>query len=217
MTQRGRMSLRLVELGFVALMGVAGATGVASAAPADDPQLEYILLEDGNTSVAGTARQLDYVRGLRSGNEPILWFRDGGQDYVSRDRALIALIDQAWKPVKDIGDQQSRLGDQQSKLGDQMSRLGDQVSSLAAQEAELAGQEADQGGARDQLRDRQRELRRQMKDVERQMRELSGKMNALGRDMSALGQKMQGANARAKLEVRGLLRRAIDSGAAKRV
>ena len=234
MTLRGYRSLRIVKLGLVALLGMAsaGATAHAESPAASDPDpLSYIFLAEGNVTIMGDSAQLDRVTKLRNGHEPILWFRDGGREYVSRDPAMMAQLETLWKPVRSIADQQSKLAGEQASLAGQQSGIAAQQSEIGRRQGELGMREGALGSRdrstmsdaerrdverqRNELRDQQRALRDQMKELERPMRELSDKMKPLSREMTALSRKMEDANARAKVEVRAVMRRAVASGAAK--
>ena len=243
MNTRGRHVLKIIEIGFLALCGTAGAASVAGAQPAPapmpkviahEPALNYVLLlDDHRVSMSGDTDDLDHVRNLRHGKEPLLWFHDGGAEYVVRDPATVQQVVTLWRPVSELGDQQGKLGDQQGRLGDRQGKLGAQQGELGAQEGELAQREValdmkDRDGATDAQRaetDRQRQdLRRQQRAIEQQMHALGDQMNALGREMNALGgqmnelgRRMNVAERKAEADLRALIRRTIASGLAQRV
>lgn len=239
MTTRGRHVLRIIEIGFLALCGTAGA-GIANARPpapahtARVPDLSYILfLDNDKLTMSGNTDDIDHVRALRHGKEPLLWFRDGGVEYVVRDPATVQQVAALWKPVSELGDQMGKLGDEQGKLGEQQGKLGEQQGRLGEQQATLAGREAaldsrDRDGASDAQRaelDRQRqELRRQQRAIDQQMRALDDQMRALDRDMrplddqmKVLDRKMAVVERKAEGELRTAIRRAIASGVAQPV
>jgi uncharacterized protein involved in exopolysaccharide biosynthesis len=230
-------SHRMLGLAAVlAALALGGPSRDAAAHPRNDdadaarhePELNYIYFRDGeHVSMAAATRDIERARKYRQGNEPLLWFRDGGQEFVLRDAALLKQFDVVWKPVEELGEAQGKLGGQQGELGKQMGELGAQQGLLGTRQGTLSVREATlsirEGSEkltdddRAQLARQRRELRNQMRALERPMKELGERMNQLGREMDALGRKMDAASRKAETELRGMLRRAVTSGTAKPV
>jgi bla regulator protein blaR1 len=230
--------LRLLELGFLAALGLPHAVGVAVAAPAPpartaQPSLTYVYLAaDDHTSMSGDTRDLERVRGLAHGKRPVLWFRDAGQEYVVRDASVLAELDATWKPVEQLGAElgklgarQGELGAQQGKLGARQGLLGTRLGTLAVRASVLdlcasndrlsTADRAALAKQRAQLDTQQRALEQDMKALEPPMKQLSLQMEALGKEMKPLGDQMEVVSRKAEAELRALIRRAIASGAAK--
>lgn len=237
----------LVEIGLLAVLGLAAAPerGIADpdrppptrdqAAPAAGARrdLNYVYFYDENsTTMSGDTRDIERVRRLRHGKEPILWFRDGGQEYVIRDPATLKQVDATWKPVREIGAQQGELGSKQGELGKAQGELGVRAGLIGTREGTLALRESaldmrasgdnlspadkDQiARQRQELRQQQRALRKEMHAVEKPMRELGERMAVLGREMEELGRQMTAASQKAEAELRALFKRAIASGIAR--
>lgn len=230
---------RLALLAALTLAGTsrhAGADPGSHTAPATasrEPELNYVyFMDDNHTSMSGSTKDIEIARRFKQAKEPVLWFRDGGQEYVVRDPAVLKQIEATWKPVVELGEAQGKLGTQQGELGTQQGELGSQQGVLGARQGTLAVRESaldlrDNTGSlsdaerteltrqRHELRRQQRTLDKQMRALDRPMRELGEKMEVLGREMEALGRKMEAASHKAEAELRALLRRAIASGAAK--
>lgn len=234
------LRLRLIELGLLAALGLTHAPGVAAADPrppaaADDRDLNYVYIMDADrTSMSGDMKDIEHARKYQQGKQPVLWFRDAGQEYVVRDPDTLVQLDAIWKPVHETGDAQGKLGTQMGELGTQQGEIGShqgligtRQGTLAIREAALdlrasndalsAADKAELGRQRRALRQQQRELGKQMRDLETPMKSLGDQMAVLGRQMDVLSQKMDAASHKAVGETRGLLRRAIAGGLAKPV
>jgi bla regulator protein blaR1 len=236
--------LRPLALGLFAVLAAGGVAGEAradrsrsssSADPSSEPELNYVLLREGDRiSMSGDTRDIERARRLRQGNEALLWLRDGGQEYVIRDPALLKQVDAAWKPVEEIGEAQGKLGSQQGELGRQQGEygaqqglLGTRQGTLSVREASLSMRESSDSLSDDdraqiarqrrEIRNQMRAIDKQMRAIDRPMRELGEKMNVLGREMEVLGRKMEAASHRAMADMRGLVKHAIASGAARPV
>jgi bla regulator protein BlaR1 len=236
----GMMNTSLRPLGLAASLAaltLGGLSRDAAAHPRNggDPELNYIYMRDGDhISMSGDTRDIERARRFRQGNESLLWFRDGGQEFVLRDAALLKQLEVVWKPVQELGEAQGKIGGQQGELGRQMGELGAQQGLLGTRQGTLSVREAtlsmregsekltDDDRAqiarqRRELRNQMRALEKQMRALERPMKELGERMEVLGREMEALGRKMEVASRKAETELRGMLRRAVTSGTAKPV
>ena len=232
--------LRVVELGVLAALGLAGLPPLASADPAPaaravaaEPELNYVYFQDDNrTAMSGDTNDIARAKRLRQGKEALLWFRDAGQDYLVRDPAVLKQVDALWRPVRELGEAQGKLGSQMGELGRRQGAYGAQQGVIGTRQGALAIREAalDMRSSHEQLTpaeaaaiDQQRaELRRQQKALGKEMRafkkpmrELEDQMAALSREMDAMSQRMEAASHKADAELRGTIRQAIASGAAK--
>lgn len=236
--------LRPLALGLALVLAAGGLarearadrSHVSSSADApSEPELNYVLLREGdNVSMSGDTRDIERARRLRQGNEPLLWLRDAGQEYVVRDPAILKQIDALWKPVEELGEAQGKLGKQQGEYGKQQGQygaqqglLGTRQGTLSVREASLSMREnndsltdddrAQIARQRREIRSQMRNLEKQMHALERPMKELGDKMDVLGREMNVLGHKLEAASHKAMGEMRGIVKRAIASGAARPV
>ena len=118
---------------------------------ADD--LEFVYLPDnGTTTMSSRTEDVARARHYQRGDEPLFWFRDGGREYVVRDRGVLREVVDLWDPVIEIGGEQGRIGAQQATIGvrqgaREMSRdsalmreLGEQMSALGREMAKLRTQ-----------------------------------------------------------------------------
>jgi uncharacterized protein involved in exopolysaccharide biosynthesis len=239
------MRLRPLAPGLLAVLAVAGLARGASAdrghppsssdARPSEPELNYVLVREGDRiSMSRVSPDIERARRLRQGDEALLWLRDGGQEYVIRDPAILKQVDAAWKPVEDIGEAQGKLGGQQGELGRQQGQLGAQQGLLGTRQGTLSVREASlsmrEGSdslsdderaqiarQRREIRTQMRALDKQMRALERPMKELGEKMEVLGREMEVLGHKMEAASHKAMADMRATVKRALASGAARPV
>jgi hypothetical protein len=232
--------LRVVELGVLATLGLAGLPHLASADPgptarvvAAEPELNYIYFQDDDrTSMSGDSRDIARAQRFRQGKETLLWFRDGGQEYVVRDPAVLKQVDATWRPVRELGEAQGKLGSQMGELGRQQGAYGAQQGVLGTRQGALAIREAalDMRSSHEQLtpaetaaidhqrselRKQQKALGKEMRAFKKPMRELDEQMGTLSREMDGLSQKMDLASHKARADMRSAIRQAIANGTAK--
>lgn len=177
-------------------------------------------------------------------DETLLWFRQDGKAYVSRDAATLESVREAFVPVHALGEEmgrkgavqgtfgheQGRLGEQQGRLGALQAALGAEMARLAADRIEMTAQRvrADtgrletRGDSRSKIDEqmralevRMRALGDQQRELGERMRTLSGKMQGDADRLRALGEQMQRNVAAAQQRVASLLQEAVASGRAQ--
>ncbi len=67
--------------------------------------------------------------GLRS-KEDTLWFRENGKSYAIRDKAIIAQVKDAYKPMEDLGQQMEAQGKKMEEQGKIMEEIGKQMDAV---------------------------------------------------------------------------------------
>ena len=209
-------------------------------APRKADELNYVLFDsDTDTMMSGSMEDIRRARRFKQAGQQLLWFRQGGREYVVRDAGVLAQARALFSEVSAIGEEQGivggkqgeigrlqgeigakqgEVGAEQGKIGERQGRIGDRQGRLAAQES---GRTRTDSGwdaferERRQLDDEMRSLDEDMRVLDRKMRELDDRMRVLDLEMQALDRKMEAASAKAKAAMRALLDRAIASGAAQ--
>lgn len=181
------------------------------------PREAYALVREGKDSMTvsgnvGDIREADKAR--RSIQGDFLWFRRGSESYVLQDPAMLARIEEAWKPSEALGARMEALGDQMSEHGKVMEGYGRRMEALSAKQrtpdAEMERTSAEMQALSEQQQalsekmqrlsmemartddDRQREaLDGQMQTLNAQMRPLSDRMRALSERMNAHAARIQ--------------------------
>jgi beta-lactamase regulating signal transducer with metallopeptidase domain len=198
-------------LGAGAGSGIGGGAG----AGADDDSLRrWVLIRNSHSvSMNGSTGDVARARAYQTNpEEPLLWFVRDGQEYVIRDPTFVAQLNDAFKPMEELGRQQGELGDRQGELGERQGKLGEQQGVLGARQGELG---AKQGEAATQMnraiaqqlrasaeameqqdaratprqRDAEREAERQVAAAQRLQEELGRRQEDLGRQQNELGAK----------------------------
>jgi hypothetical protein len=217
--------------------------------PSDAGEINYVLLisADGErVHMSGSRSDVERARSFRRGQESLLWFRNEDGEFVVRDAAILQQVENAWKPVGELGAKQGQLGAQQGQLGAKQGQLGAEQAKLGAEQAALGARQAAIGAKQAQLGaeewnpsearraeidkkhqglekemraldEEMRALDARMRELEKPMRELGGQMEGLGAQMEELGREMERASERAQAEMRALFERAVASGKAERV
>jgi hypothetical protein len=203
--------------------------------------------DDRTTTMAGSDRDAARARRHRRADEPMLWFRRDGREYVVRDPGVLRDVDELWEPVERIGAEQGRLGARQGTLGAEQGRYGARQGEVGARQGLIGARQGLVGARlgllaargsegvsaaerraiareRETLEREMRELGRQQQELDEEMREVSPppreheeEMEALGRRMAVLGRRMDGAVRDAQAGMRRLVDRAIRDGAARLV
>jgi beta-lactamase regulating signal transducer with metallopeptidase domain len=185
-----------------------------------DGESYVMLYGDNSASISGSNEDLKKVRRMRgSSGEDILWYRQGGKEYVVRDAALLKQAKDLFKAQGELGARQGELGGRQGALGAKQGALGAKQGALGAQQGALAADRVRRGSDADDsdLDRRMEELSRKMDDLGRQQEELGRQQEVLGRQQEELGRQQEALSAKAEKELRSLMSRAIQSGAAQEV
>jgi bla regulator protein BlaR1 len=221
------------------------ASAVAARVERLTQELPFVLIRaDGNNVMSGSTDDIERARRHRRGDEPLLWFRYGGREYVVRDAAVLREVEELWGPVGRIGEEQGRIGEQQGAIGAEQGRIGAQLGEIGARQGALgarmgvlgsrlgvlASREATESSEserraiareREQVEAEMDRLDEQMEALDEEMREFDepmddqgDEMEALGEQMEALGDRMEAAAERANAGMQTLVRRAVESGAA---
>ncbi|HEV8632306.1 MAG TPA: hypothetical protein VGV61_18475, partial [Thermoanaerobaculia bacterium] len=93
------------------------------------------------TTMDGDVDDIPYRR-YQQNREPMIWLRRQDQEWVIRDRELLARVDALWEPMRRLGAQQAELGKRQAELGAQQAGLGSHQADLGSQQAELGSKQA---------------------------------------------------------------------------
>jgi hypothetical protein len=228
--------VRWIELCLIAAVGLAHVPGLAAAdvsAGKRDHSYAYFT-NGGNITMSGTSRDIARARGFKQGSGPLLWFREGGQEYVVRDPDTLAQLEAVWKPGRELDVAEEKLDQQNDSLDgkrDQLDGKRDQLESrrdaLADRESDLADRDSDDSASpetraelakqRRNLQQQQQALAADLRALERPMKELRAQIEAIERQLEALHQKQKLASSKEETEVRALFRRAIAAGTAKPV
>lgn len=121
--------------------GAAAAPPPPPSAPVEDVDA-WVLLEGDHTMIHGSSEDAREARRLRTGNEPLLYFRRDGRAYVVRDPAVLASVRKAMEAHADIGERQAALGARQAEIGRKQGEIGARQGEIGAARAEHAAREA---------------------------------------------------------------------------
>ncbi|HTG35318.1 MAG TPA: M56 family metallopeptidase [Thermoanaerobaculia bacterium] len=182
----------------------------------------YVLLygDDDSATMSGSSDDLRRVKRMRTNShEDFLWFRHDGKEYVVRDAALLKQVKDLSKAQGELGGRQGELGGRQGALGAKQGALGAKQGTLGAEQGALAADRARRGGDADDrdLERRERELDRKQEELSRQQEELGRQQEVLGKQQEELGRQQEELGRKAEREMKMLIERAIQSGAAQEV
>jgi len=185
------------------------------------------LSEGGNVTVFGDSKGVARARSFRQGNASVLWFREGGQEYIVRDPDTLAQLEAAGTAGREPSVEEHKLDRQHDGLErkrEQLDSKRDEIKSrreaLTERESELAERESKDSASatRENLATQRREIQREQQALAEEMRglepsrkEVRAQIDAIQRQIDALRLKRELAS---RDEVRALFRRAITAGKA---
>lgn len=201
--------IRKSRIALAALLALAtpGLFPLPAAAAADATErTSYVFLHGGGDSstMSGAMDDIRRAKELRTGKEPLLYFRRGGAAYVIRDAETLRRAEALTQPQRELGAQQAGLGRRQAVLGRSQAELGAKQASLGARQADASPRRASGLG-------------REQAELGRQQHALGEQQNALGARQSALGKEQARLSRIADEGFRALFAEAIQKGTAQRV
>jgi bla regulator protein blaR1 len=143
----------------------------------------------------GSDNDLDKVRQLHKGNEPMIWFRRDDKAYVVHDANTMRKARQAMEPVQHLAQQQGGLAGEQGELAGRQEGLADREKALADRQVQLADRRA-------QLEARVAELEADKaaasatRDAQAELRSLDGEQAGIDRETQSIAQEAQAISAR---------------------
>lgn len=191
------------------------------------PERAYVLVNGEESYADGALDDVTQARHDLGDGGPGLWFRQGGQRYVVRDRALLQQLQAAYADAGRVGRQQAALGTRQSALGRQQGELGRLTAEQSRAVARHARDTARRAlGGSDINRDAAAEAARASREVAQdnahgelarlasKQAELGRQQAALGAEQAALGERQVEIQERASREARQVIAKAMADGRA---
>lgn len=181
--------------------------------PGSLPDFSYALVAKGGDMKVGAGHSDDWERIQHHEAAPsgeYLWFKQGGQDYVITDAALIAQARAAMRPMLDVGERMNAIGERMSEHGEVLSQYGEAMAERGRREADeaLSAVAADEPPVRPVPPAEEEE-------AEARMEEASEAMSALSKDIEALNERHERAAAKTEAQVHALAQEALASGRAR--
>lgn len=212
------------RLSTISAVRVADASGYAYGTSLDeaDPDFSWSLLDGEGTMFTDSYDGHRFEARGRKG-EPTFWFRDGDEEYVVTDPALVSEVRRVTQPVRELGHEMGALGGEMGKHGAEMGKLGGRMGALGARlailESRMARRSASRA-ARSQMEASTREMRDELQRLQSELSTEQGnharRQRELSRRMSELSARHNAAYRKAKVEVREIARRAQRQGKAER-
>lgn len=127
------------------------------------------------------ARSEDIEKARKMAHGKFLWFTHDGKSYIVEDPAVIAQIEEMYKPMDALGRQQGELGKRQEELGKLEGELGKQVELAKITAPDISKEMAEVTAAMTKLQSEMgKEINReQLAEVQGKLAELQGKLGAL--------------------------------------
>jgi bla regulator protein BlaR1 len=179
----------------------------------------YVLLSgDNRTVMNGSMSDVRKAQELQHGDEPLLYFRRSGKEYVVRDAATVKAAQELFRAQSELGEKQGALGAQQGELGGRQGELGARQGALGAKQAALAAKQVrmeQDGKDADAIDQEMEELNRQQEELGRQQEELGRQQEELGSRQEELGRQQERLGKEAEVKFRGLVDEALRTGKAQ--
>jgi beta-lactamase regulating signal transducer with metallopeptidase domain len=123
---------------------------------------------DVTTNSGYSAKEIKLL-GLRS-KEDTLWFRENGKSYAIRDKATIAQVKEAYKPMEDLGKQMEAQGKKMEDQGKVMEEIGKQM-----EQVEKVAYKAD-SAVEKRFEEKMRQHEKKMAEFEKKMEKAAAKL-----------------------------------------
>jgi hypothetical protein len=205
--------------------------GLAAASPAHDPadHSYTYLAKGGGITVFGDSKGVERALRFKRGDASLLWFREGGKEYIVRDPDTLAQLEAAWTPARELDVEEHELDRQRDGLERKRDRLDakrDEIKSrreaVAERESELAERESEasvSAATRAELAKQRRDLQRQLRALAGELRALEPSMQEVRAQMDAIQRQIDAVHVKRELaprnpEVCAQFRRAITAGKA---
>lgn len=176
-----------------------------------------LLGDDGDSWTDDGAMNLTQRDGAKG--EPRFWFRDRGTPFVVRDRAIIAEVREAARPLRELSRQMGTLGREMGRhgadVGEIGGRLGEVGARMAALEMRAASRESRET-ARGELRALRAEMASLRDELERERSAHHDEQRSLSRRMSELSARHRDVLRATRAKVRAISERARREGKAER-
>jgi beta-lactamase regulating signal transducer with metallopeptidase domain len=143
---------------------------------------------------SGSKGTLEKARRLAHGK--FLWFTRDGKSYFLDDPAVVAQIEDMYKPMEALGRQQEELGRQQKILGLQQKQLGSLQEQASVPSPDISKEMAELNAAMAKLQAKMGKTttQEQLADLQGKLGDLQGKLGALqgklGEKRGAFGEQM---------------------------
>src|SRR4029079_14101313 len=140
-----RSPFRLIELCLIAAVGLTQAPGMAAAerAPETRDHSYAYVRNGGDITMSGSSWDIARARSFKQGSGPLLWFREGGQEYVVRDPDTLAQLEAVWKPGRELDAAEETLDRQNDSLDSKRDQLDARREELESRRDALADRESD--------------------------------------------------------------------------
>jgi len=163
--------------------------------PQKDSGVNYVMLiDDNHTTMSGSEGDVQRARRHKRPGERLLWFRNGGREYIVRDPAVLDQVEALWKPASAIGEAQGVVGSKQGAIGAQQGAIGAQQGVIGAQQGNIGARQGQVGARQSQLaarRERRSPSDMESKALDASSQLLDNEMRALDAEMRALDAKMR--------------------------
>jgi beta-lactamase regulating signal transducer with metallopeptidase domain len=107
-----------------------------------DDETAYVVTDGRTHTMCGDLGDVRLAEEQRAQGEDLIWLRVGNQDWVVRDRAVVAEGRRLFRMVAEVGAQQAEIGGKQSSIGAQQSKIGMEQGEIGMRQAEIALKQA---------------------------------------------------------------------------
>ena len=154
-----------------------------------------------HTSSNGESRSISIIK--TDDDYWATWKRDGRR-YITRDRAVLAEIEEALDPKRQFSKAHSAISRRHAQLGRDHAALGRAHAALGREHSRVRSEA------------RQHELERRQHELERQQQELERRQQDLEREQQELERKRQSVEHEANAKIDRIFERAVREGKAER-
>ncbi len=201
----------------------AGLAGVGGGIAAPQGAVTRYLIVSGD-SMSGSWDSGDEhrIKQLRSqyGNH-FVWFRQDGHDYVGSGDRLLADIDAAMAPQREVNRQQNDVNRHQNEVNRQQNEVNAHQSDVNRDQAEVNRQqsEVNHGGGvgQDEVNRRRHDVNAKQNDVNAEQRKVNDQQSAVNKEQSVVNRAQREANVQVNEALDSIFNSALARGLVREV
>jgi hypothetical protein len=176
----------------------------------------YLIVSGDSMSGSWDSRDEHRIAQLRSQyGDHFVWFRQDGHDYVGSGASLLADLDAAMAPQRDVNRQQNDVNRHQDEVNRQQHEVNSHQSDVNRLQAEVNQRQSEVnhggGAGQDEVNRMQQGVNGKQNDVNAEQRKVNEQQSVVNKEQSVVNQAQREAN----LQVKGALDSLFDSARAR--
>ena len=159
----------------------------------------YLIVSGDSTSGSWDSRDEPFIKQQRSEyGRHFVWFRQAGHDYVGTGDRLLAEIEDAMAPQRDVNRQQNDVNRHQSEVNRQQNVVNAHQRDVNRDQAEVNRRQSEVnhggGAGQDEVNRTQHEVNAKQNDVNAEQRKVNDEQSIVNKEQNVVNRAQQEAN-----------------------